>query len=173
MRPSTGHTLPACGAGPVFGTLAGVADRLSLYSFTPPRDLAIDQVAINVTTLLAASNAKVVVYSALPSGLPGDRIVETGNLDCATTGFKAANVSLNLLAGQPYWFGVRTSGTQTLSALSSQVVPDIPAPTFAITARKTFIRTVPFASAAPASWGAFAAGEVNTALPYAVWLRSL
>jgi Protein of unknown function (DUF2793) len=168
---STEYVLTTSGTGGgSTGTLAGVANRMNLFPFIPGADLAIDRLAINVTTLVAAALSKIVIYSSDAAGRPNALIVETADLDCATTGVKNATVSLTLRQGVTYWIGVRNSSTATLSAWAVAATPDINGGTPQTTARKTLQRTLTYATAAPSTWG-FLSSEINAAVATAVWLR--
>jgi hypothetical protein len=98
-------------------TVAGAANRLDFIPFIPSRNLVIDQLGIEVTTLIASSLARVAIY-ADNNGTPGALLAGGANaLDCATTGIKTESISLSMTAGTLYWLAVWTSSTQTLRAL--------------------------------------------------------
>jgi hypothetical protein len=149
-------TTGAGGAAP--GTLAGVANQFDLFPFSPRADVTLDRLGI-------------AVYSSDANGRPDQRLTETGDLDCSTTGTKLATVSLTLRRGTVYWIGVRHSSTATLSAWAATATPDINGGAIATTARKVLRRTLAYASAAPASW-AFVSSEINAGPATAVWLRA-
>ena len=92
----TANTTP----GTTTTTLAGVADRMNIYPFIPKFDFTADQLGINVTTAVASSNAKIVVYDSDINGRPDQRITETGNLDCSSTGAKTASGLDRIQEGQ-------------------------------------------------------------------------
>jgi hypothetical protein len=162
-------TTGAGGAAP--GTLAGVANQFDLFPFSPRADVTLDRLAINCTGAVASALAKITVYSSDANGRPDQRLTETGDLDCSTTGTKLATVSLTLRRGTVYWIGVRHNSTATLSAWAATATPDINGGAIATTARKVLRRTLTYASAAPASW-AFLSGEINAGPATAVWLRA-
>jgi hypothetical protein len=159
----------AGGAAP--GTLAGVANQFDLFPFSPRADVALDRLAINVTAAVASALAKIAVYASDANGRPDQRLTETGDLDCSTTGAKLATVSLTLRRGTVYWIGVRHNSTATLSAWAATATPDINGGAIATTARKVLRRALAYASAAPASW-AFVSSEINAGPATAVWLRA-
>ena len=160
--------------GGATGTLLGVANQIDIFPFIPRADLTIDRLSVNVTTLVAAAQGKIVVYDADASGLPNNLIVETATLDFATTGIKEATVALTFRAGVTYWIGMRTSSTATLSAWGPATTPELTANGITINPRKLLRRTLAFATAAPATWG-YLVSEVTsstTAFATAIWLRS-
>jgi hypothetical protein len=162
-------TTGAGGAAP--GTLAGVANQFDLFPFSPRADVTLDRLGINVTAAVASALAKIAVYSSDANGRPDQRLTETGDLDCSTTGTKLATIALTLRRGTVYWIGVRHNSTATLSAWAATATPDINGGTIATTARKVLRRTLTYASAAPTSW-AFVSSEINAGPATAVWLRA-
>jgi hypothetical protein len=153
------------------GTLAGVANQFDLFPFSPRADVTLDRLAINVTAAVASALAKIAVYTSDANGRPDQRLTESGDLDCSTTGAKLATVSLTLRRGTVYWIGVRHNSTATLSAWAATATPDINGGGIVPTARKVLRRTLTYASAAPASW-AFVSSEINAGPATAVWLRA-
>jgi hypothetical protein len=157
--------------GAATGALAGVANQFDLFPFSPRADVTLDRLGINCTVAVASALAKIAVYSSDANGRPDQRLTETGDLDCGTTGTKLATVSLTLRRGTVYWIGVRHSSTATLSAWAGTATPDINGGAIVTTARKVLRRTLTYASAAPASW-AFVSSEINAGPATAVWLRA-
>jgi hypothetical protein len=162
-------TTGAGGAAP--GTLAGAANQFDLFPFSPRADVTLDRLAINCTGAVASALTKIAVYTSDANGRPDQRLTETGDLDCSTTGTKLATVSLTLRRGTVYWIGVRHNSNATLSAWAATATPDINGGAIATTARKVLRRTLTYASAAPASW-AFVSSEINAGPATAVWLRA-
>ena len=95
---------------------AAAANRLDLVPFVPMVNLTVDQMIIECTTLLAASNARIGVYGSLANGAPGALLDQSGDLSCAAAGLKTwtPTSKIRFLAGNLYWIGVLTSGTQAL-----------------------------------------------------------
>ena len=173
LTPPAGElALTTTGAGGgATGTLAGAAGRIDLFPFLPRADLAIDRLMLNCTTAVAAALARVLVYASDANGRPDGLILESGDLDLATTGAKTATVALTLRQGRCYWLGTRHSSTATTSAWALTATPDLNGGTApATTARKVLRRTVAWGSAAPATWG-FTAAEINATAAPAIWLR--
>ena len=103
--------------GGALTTIIGAADRLNFMPFIPAGGFTCDELAIEVTTLLAASLAHVGIYDDL-NGAPNARLAASATaLDCATTGVKTAAISQALEAGKVYWLAVLTSSTQTLRGI--------------------------------------------------------
>lgn len=100
-------------------TVAGAALRCDFVPFTPARDLPINQLACEVTTLAASSTALLGIYSDL-NGEPNTKLVESASLDCSTTGVKSTTLGsvFTMEKGVTYWWACATSGTQTLRALA-------------------------------------------------------
>lgn len=149
-------------------TTAGAADRLEMVPFIPSKDVTIDELAFEVTTLLAGSNCKVGLYSSnTTTGLPDTLLEGSGDLSCATTGVKTYAITpRTLTAGTLYWLAVHFSSTQTLRALAVGGCMPI-ASQAAGTAVPTSIRaTATYASGLPAT----APSGTNTTV-VAVWVR--
>lgn len=158
-----------CGA---LGTQAQVANRTVCAAFVPSYDITIDQLGISVSTLLAGSNCKVVIYASDSNGRPSAVIVESGNIDASTTGTKlVAIASTALTAGTKYWIGVRSSGTQTLRTLNVSALPVLSYTSAATpVAQQTLILTETFANAA-ATW-TYASSQHSNALMPLVLMRA-
>ena len=126
---------------------------------------------ISVSTLLAASNCKVVIYASDSNGRPTTILRETGNIDCATTGTKLSTITaLALTAGATYWIGVRSSGTQTLRTLAVGALPALSITSAATpVAQQVLIKTETYASAA-ANW-TYASSQHSNALCPLVLMR--
>jgi hypothetical protein len=153
------------------GTQAQVADRTIIAPFVAAYAMTIDQMGASVSTLLAASNAKFVIFDADSNGRPAAILRESGNIDCSTTGTKLVAITpLALTAGATYWIGVRTSGTFTLRTLAAGALPalDYTAGTTPA-ARQTLIRTQTYATAAN-DW-AYSTGQHSNALMPLVLMR--
>lgn len=171
IPPAGEYVLTTSFGGTSTGTVAGVADRLEMFTFIPRATIQIDRLGINCTTAVAAALAKIVIYSSDAQGRPDALVHETGTLDLSTTGNKTATVSLTLSQGRPYWLGLRNSSTATVSAWHVSSTPDINGGTTMVTtSRKTLRRTVAFATAAPSSWG-FLSSEISSSIATAIWLR--
>lgn len=99
-------------------TQTGAAGRLDMVPFVPSRTITIDQLAVEVTTAVAASLAKAAIYSADSAGLPDELLAGSSDLDCASTGLKTFAISpIVLTAGSVYWLAVHTSGSNVLRAI--------------------------------------------------------
>lgn len=96
-------------------TIIAAANRLDFMPFIPAKNLTINELAVEVSTLIAASQGRLGVYSSDSAGNPGAKLVEgAAVIDCATVGAKAlAIANTTLIAGTVYWFAVLSSSTQT------------------------------------------------------------
>lgn len=149
------------------GVIAGVAGRMMLLPVWVGGN--IEEVGIEVTTPLAGSFARIVIYGVDVANLPGARLYQSANLDCATAGYKSAAPALTLPIGW-YWFGVHYSATQSLRGVAVGASMSIGQSTSAQTTINTCIqRTVTFGSA-PATWTGTTASEVVSAIvPLIKW----
>lgn len=114
---AVGTYLSASIGGINTGTIAQAANRLEFHPFIPARNMSIDELAIEVTTLIASSLAKVGIYSD-SGGQPNALLRGSADLDCSTIGVKAAAIaSLALVAGTTYWLAVHANSTQTIRGI--------------------------------------------------------
>ncbi len=157
-----------CSAGTT-ATLTPAANQLRIFPFAPRVDTPIKAMALNVVTGVAAAVSKFVVYDSDTNGRPNTMINETADVDCSTTGNKFATLSLTLRRGQTYWLGTRHNSAASVAAWVGSATPDINGGAPVTTARKSLLRTVAYATAAPPTWG-WASGEINAASPAAIWL---
>lgn len=106
-------------------TVAGAAGRIDFYPYRPGRDRKLDELALEVTTLIAGSQARIGIYSSTVAELPFQLLTGAGALlDCATIGAKASPIApaITLTAGTLYWIAVHTSSTQTVRGLAAGAV---------------------------------------------------
>lgn len=118
------HNIPGTFVGSVvnataLSTVAGAANRLDFYPFIPSEDITINELALEVTTLIAGSLARIGLYDSLSNSLPGQLLTGQGTeLNCATTGVKQNTITpIKLLGGKVYWVAVLTSSTQTVRGI--------------------------------------------------------
>ena len=131
-------------------SVSGTGNRLYVAPYIPASTVTCSSLYINILSAVAASLAKIVIYSD-NNGVPGTKIYESTSLNCATTGIKTAYTVQTFTAGITYWIGIHSSSTQNYSAASlsssialSMILGTIPA-TLCFT-------TSPFGTA-PSSFG--------------------
>jgi hypothetical protein len=111
--------LTASGSTPV----AIGANQMYSYPFFPNNTITSVSLKINVTTLGAGVNCRILIYSNV-NGLPTTKLYESANLDCSTTGIKTATTSFTFTAGTAYWLCVQSSGTTSLSGIpTTSLIP--------------------------------------------------
>lgn len=171
VKPVAGRFLRTEGAtGTTTSTLAGAANRLEIYPWIAPADLDVDQIGCNVTTAVASSNIKFVVYSSDNDGRPDALLLQSDLISTATTGAKTAPFVYTLLKGIQYWIGVHHSSTATLSGFQPYTVTGLDNGTIETAKRSKLQRTVTFASNAPDPW-VYDANEAATGNPVSIWFR--
>ena len=171
FTPAAGLFVPNNANALALGTQIQVANRTVIAPFVPAYDMTIDQIGISVSTLLAASNAKGVIYAADSNGRPTTILRETPNISGAAAATVFGTItSYTLLAGTTYWIGVRCSGTFTLRTLAVGALPALDYTSAATPAvRQTLILTETFANAA-ANW-TYASSQHSTALMPLILMR--
>ena len=104
-RTGAGYSNTLMGGATTFGNSASI---LYLTPFIPANTLTITSAAIQVTTLGASTNMKIVIYSDV-NGLPTTNLLESSLLDISTIGFKTFTTSFTFNAGTTYWIGIIAS----------------------------------------------------------------
>ena len=168
--PSGEHVLTTIGSGGATGAVFGVAGRVDMYPFSSRTDLFVTGLTLNVTTAVAASLLKFVVYESDSFGRPNALVYESGDVSGATAGLKTVTISLTFRQNRTYWLGVRHSSTAAVSAWALTATPDINGGAPSTSARKVVRRTLSYATGAPATWG-WNSNEVLSSSAPAVWVR--
>ncbi len=149
---SSGSVFDQSVNGTAKSTIAGAANRLDFIPILPMRDVTLDQIALEVSTLLVGSQARVGIYSST-NGLPST-LLEGGTtvLDCATVGVKPQAVTITLTAGTAYYLAVHTSSTTTFRGIAVSALMGMGRPAAGGTTEYTVRRaTVAFANGLPAN----------------------
>lgn len=105
--------------GPVTsGNATVTALRLYAYPLWVPKATSIDRLSVNVVTAVAASTARLLLYSPDATGQPGAVLLDPGaDLDTTTTGVKEHTVSTTLPRGL-VWLAIECTHAVTFSAVS-------------------------------------------------------
>ena len=106
-------------------TSVTATDRITFLPFLPLTNLITSSFNINVTIASAGSLAKVLVFDNV-SGNPKNKLFESVNLDCSTTGIKSVTAgSFTFIAGSTYWIGIisNQSGVTYSGYSSTQMLP--------------------------------------------------
>jgi len=91
-----------------------IANQLRCFPFYPMKTFTIVSASINVTGVVASSNARILFYSD-SNGIPNAKLYESTNLDTSTLGVKTYTSSFTFNAGTSYWICIQTSSAVTLS----------------------------------------------------------
>ena len=106
--------------GTALTTIAAAANRLDYIPFIPSQNITVNEIGVEVTTLVAASQARLGIYDSTGTGTPNALLTGAGTLlDCSTVGAKTSAISpsLTLTAGSIYWLAILSSSTQTYRGL--------------------------------------------------------
>lgn len=117
-RPSTGQGVNCSIYASTLTTLTLANTRVYLTPFCPATSFNSASLNINVTTAVATSLSKIVVYSDL-NGLPNTLLYNSSDLDCSTLGVKTATTTFSFVAGTTYWLGTHNNFNHALSAIPS------------------------------------------------------
>jgi hypothetical protein len=118
------------GAGTALTTGAPSANILRAIPFIAPgRNSVISRLAFNVTTNVAATNARIGLYSSKSETniYPGALLADSGNISTASNGVKTYDVKVALEPLGIYWLAIVGSGAPTLrcGAVAGSTVPKI------------------------------------------------
>ena len=110
VKPKSGvyySSNPLSGSG---GTTQATANFYYLAPFTPLNTLVINEMRVEVNTIAAGGLATMLIFDDL-NGLPKNKLLESTNLDCSTSGMKTFTTSYTFTAGTTYWLGVSVNAT--------------------------------------------------------------
>lgn len=114
----SGSTITLAVNATALASVTTVASTLSVSPFIPTKSFTNVSFSINVTTLLAGGNARVLIYSDT-DGEPGTKLFESSNMSTASTGVKTVSETFAFVAGTTYWIGLHVNGVITFTALAS------------------------------------------------------
>lgn len=103
---------------PSSGTLAStLGNRLYALPFLAPRGGTLDRIMVRCTTAFAGGLARAGVYTNLSdtNPQPDALVVDSGDLDCSTTGEKSAVIAAALSANTLYWLVATTNNAASVS----------------------------------------------------------
>jgi hypothetical protein len=151
-------------------TIATGAGRLDFMPFIPAKSITINELAIEVTTLVAAGQGRLAIYGSTASGNPGNKLVEGAAVFTTdAVGIKTlAIANTTLTAGTVYWLAVHSSAAATYRGIQAAALQSL-GHDAALNAVYTLQRanpTIPFANGLPA-----AAPATTLTASVAVWLR--
>ena len=95
-----------------------IFNRVNAVPFIPNQNITTSSLYINVAGATPTANARILIYSSLNES-PDQKLYESTNLDCSTTGIKTATTTFNFVAGTTYWLCVHTSANFNLSFINS------------------------------------------------------
>ena len=168
IKPGTGEFVSTCQFGntAAAGIVAGAANSLDLFPFTPPFDVVSTGLSLRFNAGTAGGTAKFVVYEGAADFRPGTKIFEGADQAVTAAVNIADTFAWTYLASKTYWFGIR----QNIVGLSPNAwtlaaTPDLYVIGFSTTLRKTLRRTLTYATAAPSTWNWLTADSSANAAP--------
>ena len=93
-------------------------NRVNAVPFIPNQDITTSALYMNVAGATASGQARILIYSDL-NGLPDQKLYESTNLNCSTTGIKTATTTFNFVAGTTYWLCLHTTPTFNVSFINT------------------------------------------------------
>jgi hypothetical protein len=118
IKPYSGLTYSASINQSAIGSAsAQTANRLIVYPFIPANTFTCSSMYINVATLSIGALCQIVIYSDL-NGFPDQKLYNSTDLDCSTTGKKTATTTQTFNAGTAYWIGTHSSSIASLTVIS-------------------------------------------------------
>lgn len=154
-------------------TLAGAANRIDLSPYFSPLSMTINQIGCAVSTAVAASLFKIVIYSSSASGWPDTLLYESANLSGAAVGYISATLSFTFQSGVKYWLGVRHSSTCTLRTIAVASAYSLGLGNSGAAASQMTVlrRTLTFATAATNPWAFTSTDLVANITPPSIRFR--
>jgi hypothetical protein len=129
-----------------------------LMPFIPKHNITISSLKMNVIGTSAGNNARILVYDNDDvNNVPNNKIIESTNLDCSTSGFKVYNTINTFLGYNVYWIGLQLQGNHTIS---QYVITNL----FPLEASATVSSTTFYARLIPCNFGAAPALAGTTTL---------
>jgi hypothetical protein len=155
-------------------TLAMAANRMDLAPFFTSTPLRIDQLGVAVSTAVAGSLLRCVIYEADSDGWPNELLYEGDtDLDSGVTGYRFHALDFTFDSGRQYWLGVRSSSTATIRAIGVGSAVNLGLNGSNGTNYFTVIRrTLAFATPAPALWNFVPADRAANVPPPSIRMRA-
>jgi hypothetical protein len=149
------------------------ANQIRLIAFVPDITFTIDQVGLSVSTAVAGSNIKVLIYSAhATTRRPETLLVQSANISGAATGTIFVNQSFTFTEGVLYWIGVHSNNNPTIRTASNTSVPMLTTTNAATPVlNRCLLDTQTFGSP-PATWTYSTAQPGNAGPPYIIFRRA-
>ena len=117
--PSGSVTFSAISSPGMSGTNT-TTNRLYATPFIPAQNITSQNFYINITST-TGGNARILIYSN-SNGLPDQKLYESADLNCSTTGIKTATTTFNFVAGTTYWLSLHVSAAFTTSFIQSSAL---------------------------------------------------
>jgi len=115
---ASGQSTYAATTSQGFASSSLTFNRLYATPFIPNQNITTSALYINVASATASGQARILIYSNL-NGLPDQKLYESTNLDCSTTGIKTATTTFNFVAGTTYWLCLHNTPTFNFSLINS------------------------------------------------------
>lgn len=152
---------PVCHGG---ATLAGAAGRIDLCPFYVPRAVTVNRIGCSVSTAVAASLFRALLYESGADGRPTNLLASSGDLSGAAVAFVEGTINVQLLPGKRYWVGTHHSSTCTLRTIVATCGYPLGLPSNTGAGTATVVRkTVTFGASSPAAW-TWADGDLTAAI---------
>jgi hypothetical protein len=93
-------------------------NRVNAVPFIPNQNITTSSLYMNVVGSTPSGVARILIYSDL-NGSPDQKLYESTNLDCSTTGIKTAITTFNFVTGNIYWLCLQTTPTFNVSFINT------------------------------------------------------
>jgi hypothetical protein len=125
---------------------AQTANRMMLAPFIPGNTFTSTNFIMRVFSGVAGSLAKVIIYSDL-DGEPNQKLYESTDLDCSTSGTKTIIDSFNFVAGTTYWIAYWGNSNPTVFTISPSNMLNIRNQNVIPTPTNAVLVTIPYGTA--------------------------
>lgn len=120
------YLAPALLTASAAGSSPFASGAVPALEFVIPQTMTIDQLGFRVTTLEAAMNAKVLLYSSDSDGYPSTLVKDSGAISCAATGDILATFTGVVLTPGSYWAVIRSNAGSAVRFLCGVQSPRVP-----------------------------------------------
>ena len=159
--------------GTASSILVGIANTIMLAPYYTSQPLTISQIGVVVTTAVAASFVKIVIYATDANGWPDVLLYESSDIDTSVATFQFESLTFTFDSGVQYWVGVRFSGIQRIRSINTSSAVNLGMTASTATSYATILRqSVTYANAAPNPWVFVNAHRITNVTPPSIRFRA-
>ena len=160
--------------GTASALLSGAANRIDLAPYYTSQTFDIDQIGVSVSSAVAASTVKIVIYSADANGWPDIVLYESSPIDTSIINYRFEALTFTFNSGVQYWVGVRSSSTASMRTINPSSAVNLGLTSSSATSYATILRrTLTYATAATSPWVFVNSDRVANISPPSIRFRAV